>query len=92
MKSVLLWKKMGRNLIEIVARFILSYLEKCIKESLRLYPSVFLISRFLKEDKKLRMYLINFLFFIIFIFYYKFFIILLNTLRSISRYELNMYM
>jgi len=36
----------------------LPYLERCIKDSLRLYPSVFLISRVPNEDVKLRM-LIN---------------------------------
>lgn len=39
----------------------LSYLEMCIKESLRLYPSVYMISRVTEEDVKLRMHLINFL-------------------------------
>jgi len=33
----------------------LSYLERCIKEALRLYPSVFFISRAPTEDIKLRM-------------------------------------
>ncbi|XP_025262037.1 cytochrome P450 4C1 isoform X2 [Camponotus floridanus] len=32
----------------------LSYLERCIKEALRLYPSVFLMSRHLAEDIKLK--------------------------------------
>jgi len=35
----------------------LSYLERCIKEALRLYPSGFLISRSPGEDVKLRNYL-----------------------------------
>jgi len=39
----------------------LSYLERCIKESLRLYPSVYFTSRKTGEDVKLRKYLINFL-------------------------------
>jgi len=33
----------------------LPYLDRCIKEALRLYPSVFLISRPPTEDIKLRM-------------------------------------
>ncbi|KAL0134209.1 hypothetical protein PUN28_001196 [Cardiocondyla obscurior] len=33
------------------------YLERCLKESLRLYPSVPLISRVLSEDVKIREYL-----------------------------------
>jgi len=32
----------------------LSYLERCLKEALRLYPSVFLISRCTGDDVKLR--------------------------------------
>jgi len=38
----------------------LSYLDRCIKEALRLYPSVYLTSRTTAEDVKLRKYLINF--------------------------------
>lgn len=37
----------------------LPYLDRCIREALRLYPSVFLISRVIKEDVKLRTYLSN---------------------------------
>jgi len=33
----------------------LPYLDRCIKEALRLYPSVFFISRAPSEDIKLRM-------------------------------------
>ncbi|XP_011701424.1 PREDICTED: cytochrome P450 4C1-like [Wasmannia auropunctata] len=36
----------------------MSYLERCLKESLRLYPSVPLISRVLSEDVKMRSYLV----------------------------------
>jgi len=36
----------------------LSYLERCIKEALRLYPSVYLISRITGEDVKLQSYLV----------------------------------
>ena len=32
----------------------LSYLDRCLKESLRLYPSVYLLSRYAAEDVKLR--------------------------------------
>lgn len=32
----------------------LLYLDRCLKEALRLYPSVFFISRFAAEDVKLR--------------------------------------
>jgi len=39
----------------------LSYLNRCIKESLRLYPSAFLISRVIEEDVKLRTHLTNLL-------------------------------
>lgn len=39
----------------------LHLLERCIKESLRLYPSAFVISRVTGEDVKLRMYLQIFL-------------------------------
>lgn len=42
----------------------LPYLERCIMETLRLYPSAFLISRITGEDVKLRMYLTYFLFYI----------------------------
>lgn len=42
----------------------LPYLERCIKKTLRLYPSAFLISRITGEDVKLRMYLTYFLFYI----------------------------
>ncbi|XP_046827974.1 cytochrome P450 4C1-like isoform X2 [Vespa crabro] len=35
-----------------------SYLERCLKESLRLYPSVHLILRYLTEDMQLKNYLI----------------------------------
>ncbi|XP_011704916.1 PREDICTED: cytochrome P450 4C1-like [Wasmannia auropunctata] len=38
----------------------LPYLERCIKEGLRLYPSVYFISRFTAEDVKLRTYQIKF--------------------------------
>jgi len=37
----------------------LTYLERCIKEAMRLYPSVFRISRITGEDVKLRTYLIK---------------------------------
>ncbi|XP_043494111.1 cytochrome P450 4C1-like [Polistes fuscatus] len=36
----------------------LSYLERCLKESLRLYPSVHLISRYISKDMQLKHYLI----------------------------------
>ncbi|XP_011687784.1 PREDICTED: cytochrome P450 4C1-like, partial [Wasmannia auropunctata] len=36
----------------------LPYLERCIKEALRLYPSVYLISRIPGEDVKLQSYLV----------------------------------
>uniref|UniRef100_UPI003B6372B6 uncharacterized LOC105567836 n=1 Tax=Vollenhovia emeryi TaxID=411798 RepID=UPI003B6372B6 len=36
----------------------LSYLERCIKEALRLYPSVFFISRVVNEEVQLKSYLI----------------------------------
>ncbi|KAL6262130.1 hypothetical protein P5V15_007230 [Pogonomyrmex californicus] len=36
----------------------LSYLDRCLKESLRLYPSVYFISRITSEDVKLQSYLI----------------------------------
>ncbi|XP_011706271.1 PREDICTED: cytochrome P450 4C1-like, partial [Wasmannia auropunctata] len=36
----------------------LPYLERCIKESLRLYPSVYFISRIISEDVKLKSYLL----------------------------------
>ncbi|KAL6418314.1 hypothetical protein ACFW04_012207 [Cataglyphis niger] len=36
----------------------LPYLERCLKEALRLYPSVFLILRNVEEDVKLRSYII----------------------------------
>ncbi|KAL6431514.1 hypothetical protein ACFW04_007243 [Cataglyphis niger] len=36
----------------------LTYLERCIKEALRLYPSVFLILRTVEEDVKLHSYII----------------------------------
>ncbi|KAL6262133.1 hypothetical protein P5V15_007232 [Pogonomyrmex californicus] len=36
----------------------MSYLERCLKESLRLYPSVPMISRILSEDIKLHSYLV----------------------------------
>jgi len=39
----------------------LSYLDRCIKESLRSYPSAYFLSRTAGEDVKLRKYLINFL-------------------------------
>jgi len=42
----------------------LSLLERCIKEALRLYPSVYLTSRTTSEDVKLRKYLINFLLYV----------------------------
>jgi len=32
----------------------LSYLDRCLKEALRLYPSVFIISRYSGDDVKLR--------------------------------------
>ncbi|TGZ32067.1 Cytochrome P450 4C1 [Temnothorax longispinosus] len=38
----------------------LPYLDRCIKEALRLYPSVFFISRIAGEDVKLRMHLTKF--------------------------------
>jgi len=37
----------------------LTYLERCIKEAMRLYPSAFIISRIAGEDVKLRTYLIK---------------------------------
>jgi len=37
----------------------LSYLDRCIKESLRLYPSAPFITRLIEEDVTLRMHLIN---------------------------------
>ncbi|EFN63653.1 Cytochrome P450 4C1 [Camponotus floridanus] len=45
----------------------LSYLERCIKEALRLYPSVFFILRNPGEDVKLRNYLFSH-FFVVYIF------------------------
>ncbi|KYN19101.1 Cytochrome P450 4C1 [Trachymyrmex cornetzi] len=36
----------------------LSYLDRCIKEALRLYPSVYFISRITSEDVKLKSYII----------------------------------
>ncbi|XP_071647081.1 cytochrome P450 4C1-like isoform X2 [Temnothorax longispinosus] len=36
----------------------LSYLERCIKEALRLYPSVYMLSRITAEDVKLQSYLV----------------------------------
>jgi len=39
----------------------LSYLDRCIKEALRLYPSVYVTSRNAGEDVKLRKYLFIFL-------------------------------
>jgi len=44
----------------------LSYLDRCIKESLRLYPSAFLISRVIGEDVKLRTHLTNLLLYTLF--------------------------
>ncbi|XP_043669496.1 cytochrome P450 4d2-like isoform X2 [Vespula pensylvanica] len=35
-----------------------SYLERCIKESLRLYPSVHIISRYISQDLQLKKYLV----------------------------------
>lgn len=40
--------------LDITALNNLHYLERCLKESLRLYPSVPLISRVLSEDIKMR--------------------------------------
>jgi len=37
----------------------LTYLERCIKETLRLYPVAFIASRITGEDVKLRTYLIK---------------------------------
>ncbi|XP_011883834.1 PREDICTED: cytochrome P450 4C1-like [Vollenhovia emeryi] len=37
----------------------LSYLDRCIKEALRLYPSVYLISRIPAEDVKLQSYMVR---------------------------------
>jgi len=42
----------------------LSYLERCIKEALRLYPSAFFILRNPREDVKLRNYLISHFYFV----------------------------
>lgn len=39
----------------------LSYLEMCMKETMRLYPPGFLMSRVAGEDVKLRMHLMNLL-------------------------------
>ncbi|XP_072760393.1 cytochrome P450 4C1-like isoform X2 [Anoplolepis gracilipes] len=36
----------------------LLYLDRCLKEALRLYPSVFLISRYIAEDVKLQSYVV----------------------------------
>lgn len=40
--------------LDITALNSLQYLERCLKESLRLYPSVPLIARVLSEDIKMR--------------------------------------
>lgn len=52
----------------------LPYLERCIKESLRLYPPIYFISRVAAEDVKLRMYQTNFLLY---------FFLLCNTLLTV---------
>jgi len=57
----------------------LPYLERCIKESLRIYPSVFLISRVPNEDIKLRMLIKILIYFLLYT--------LLNTLHRISKYS-----
>jgi len=44
----------------------LSYLDRCIKEALRLYPTIYFASRNAAEDVKLREYLINFLLYAVF--------------------------
>ncbi|XP_024877802.1 cytochrome P450 4C1-like [Temnothorax curvispinosus] len=46
-------KKFNKKLLDN-----LTYLDRCIKETLRLYPSVFLISRVAEEDVKLQSYLV----------------------------------
>jgi len=44
--------------LDITALNNLQYLERCLKESLRLYPSVSLIARVLSEDIKMQSYLV----------------------------------